>query len=179
MLWHYEGMKHRGGRRQTQRCRQWITVVLLLLWLGSNKPVLQRAALFKFLITAQQRQLSFSNHWFVEAKQELHAKRKTHWFFFLLLFFSLFCSCFENLIVAFVPTVCWSGRTDHLHCGSVSGPPKEGIPTGDLYSCDVFHKLSPGTRHGYKSKICSGFSCSPCLDKGNKTTSYLLDQQQR
>lgn len=59
----------------------------------------------------------------------------------------------ENLIVGFVPTVCRSGRTDHLHRGSISGLSQEGLPTGDLYSHYVFHELSPGTRHGNESKF--------------------------
>ena len=59
----------------------------------------------------------------------------------------------KNLIVAFVPTVCRSGRTDHLYCGPVSVSPQEGLPARDLYSCDVFHKLSPGACHGNKSKF--------------------------
>lgn len=59
----------------------------------------------------------------------------------------------ELIIVAFVPPVCWSGRTDHLYCGSVSSPPQEGLSQRDLYSCDMFHKLSPGTCHGNKSKF--------------------------
>lgn len=66
--------------------------------------------------------------------------------------FVLFFSFYENVTVAFVPAVCWSGRTDHLNRGSISIPPQKGLPTRDFYSCDVFHELSPGTRHGNESK---------------------------
>ena len=94
------------------------------------------------LITAQQRQLSFTNHWFVEANKScMQAERDIDFFFF-----------HENLIVAFVPAVCGSGRTDHLYCGSISVRTQEGLPARDLYSRGVLHKLSLWTRDGNKSK---------------------------
>ncbi len=49
ILWgNVETQGSKCKRHRQWRQRQWFTVVLLLLCIGSNKPVLQRGALFKF-----------------------------------------------------------------------------------------------------------------------------------
>lgn len=115
---------------------------------------------------AQQRQLSFSNHWLEKTKQDLLANRDVY----------LFLKKMVIILraVAFVPTVCWSGRTDHLYCWSLSSRPQEGLPQRNLHSCDVLHKLYPWTCHGNESKFANSHAvvslhsyifCSLCLEK--------------
>lgn len=148
-LWGNEETQGSESVTQTSRQRQWFTV-LLLLCLGSNKPVLQRGALFKFsLLPNKDGPHSLITRLWRQNKSCAHAERYAH--------FKMFFSFLNSLrtFFAFVPTVCWSGRSDHLYCGSVSSRPEERLSARDLHSCDVFHELSPGTRHGDKSKSVS------------------------
>lgn len=145
-------MRRHKGAGETQTGKIEIVISLLFCFccvlVATNQCC--RESLFKFLLLTNKD----SSHSLItglqmgEKKSVQRAHRKKHW-----LFFSPLRTSPE---VAFVSTVCWSGRTDHLYRGFVSNAPQEGLPARDLYSCDVFHELSPGTCHGNESKFTSG-----------------------
>lgn len=77
-LWGNEETQGSESVTQTSRQRQWFTV-LLLLCLGSNKPVLQRGALFKFsLLPNKDGPHSLITRLWRQNKSCAHAERYAH-----------------------------------------------------------------------------------------------------